>query len=84
MRLKLAVPLAFALLAGCGQSEGEKAEAELDLVLSGFPSPDEVCGAKRRVEQGYLRDGNKEKYQRWRVNASLACNQADLDRLMRQ
>ena len=73
--------MAALVLAGCGQSAGEKAEAEYRIASRMILSADEVCAAKRKVEQGYLRDGDEENYQRWRVDAGLACNRAELDRL---
>lgn len=81
--MKKLIFIAALVLVGCDRSEGEKAEAEYELAQSMPLSADEKCAAERRVEQGYLRDGNREKYRLWRVSAGLACNAADLDRLER-
>ena len=75
------IPVAAIFLAGC-QSEGEKAEAEYRIARSSGVDSAQACEFERRIERAYLRDEDKERYQRWRVAANISCNQAALDRLM--
>lgn len=69
-------------LAGCAQSEGEKAEAEYRIVRQSGVDHSQACQFESRIRDAYLRDENKSKYQQWRMAASNSCNRADIDRLM--
>ena len=80
--MKWIVPVAAIFLAGCAESAGEKAEAEYRIASSMLMTLDEKCAAERKIEQGYLSDGDKQNYQRWRIKAGVTCIDADLERLM--
>jgi outer membrane biogenesis lipoprotein LolB len=76
------VPVAAILLAGCGQSAGEKAEAEYRIARESGVTSDQACEFETRIRDAYLSDENREKYDRWRIAAATSCNEAALERLM--
>jgi uncharacterized lipoprotein YmbA len=80
--MKWLILITALLLIGCGQSAGEKAESEYRLAQTASLSADEKCAAERKIQQAYLQDGKGKEYRDWRISASIACNQADIERLM--
>ena len=80
--MKKLIFLAAMLLASCGKSQGENAEAEYRLARSAGVNSDQACEFERRIEQAYLRDQNEQEYRRWRLTADITCNQAAIDQLM--
>lgn len=79
--MRKAIIIAALALAGC-QSEGEKLESEYRLARESGVTSEQACEFESRIRDAYLRDENKDKYQRWRVAAGATCNRADIERLM--
>lgn len=76
----LRVPfIAVLTLAGCSQSEGEKAEAEYEIARSVGVDSAAACQFESRIRDAYLSDQNEDKYKHWLRAANLSCIDADLD-----
>ncbi len=72
------VPVAAIFLAGCGQSAGEKAEAEYRMAEKAIIDPaGKRCEAARKVAAAYAEDGNEEAYLMWDLHAYNDCAEAN-------
>lgn len=71
--MKKLIFMAALVLAGCGESEAEKAEKEYDIVASEAIDDGAKCAAARKVEAAYLAEGNAERYDHWNLIASVDC-----------
>jgi len=80
--MKKLIFIAAIALAGCGQSAGEKAEAEYRIARESGVDGVQACEFESRIRDAYLRDENKEKYQLWRAAAYATCTRASNDGLM--
>lgn len=71
------------LLVACSSttSEAEQAEKEYNMIKASGASSDELCQARRKVADAWLKTLDKDKYQMAKLEADLDCNQAALDRL---
>jgi hypothetical protein len=76
------VLIGFAVLPGCSQSEGKRAEQQLEIVMQTHPTKREQCTEKRKVADAYLRDQKLDEYKMWDMDADVTCNGADIDDLM--
>ena len=62
------------LLSACGQSPGEAAEKEFEVVEKNSSSTNgDLCQAARKVADAYLAEQNQEKYDWWKLRAGLKC-----------
>ncbi len=69
----VASPLLFSLSA-CGQSPGEAAEKEFEVVEKNSASTNgDLCRAARKVADAYLTEQDQEKYDWWKLQAGLNC-----------
>lgn len=66
------------MLAGCADPVKD-AERELEIVESANASNAEVCAAKRKVAEAYLKAQQQERYKAAKLNADVACMNAQLD-----
>lgn len=71
--MKWIIPVAVLMLAGCGQSAGEKAEAEYRLVEKHAVDHTELCAPARKAAAAYLEAGDEKKYEHWNIMASAHC-----------
>lgn len=74
----LLLALGMASLAGCSNAAAD-AERELAIIEKSYGSKDEVCTAKRKVADAYLKAQDAAKYGITNVEASIACQEAQLD-----
>lgn len=76
-----ALVLALGLIAaGCGNPIAD-AERELAMIEKAHGSKDEICAAKRKVAEAYLKAGDQNQYEQARLDAAMACNAAQIERL---
>ncbi|MGH6746595.1 hypothetical protein [Novosphingobium sp.] len=69
----LASPLLLSLSA-CGQSPGEAAEKEFEVVEKNSSSTNgDLCRAAQKVADAYLAEHDQEKYDSWKLEAGLNC-----------
>ncbi|MBB4858257.1 hypothetical protein HNO88_001576 [Novosphingobium chloroacetimidivorans] len=69
--------LALLVLAGCGQSAGERAEAQYAIVARNEPGYAARCEAASRVREAWLKEGDESKYQAWKTTEYVDCSRAD-------
>lgn len=74
--------VALAALAGCS-SPVEDAKRQLAMIEKAHGSKTEICAAKRKVADAYLKAQNQADYESARLDAATACNAAQLERLER-
>lgn len=69
--------LAFGVvvLTGCS-SKVDEAEADLAMIEKAHPSASEVCAAKRKVADAYLKTRDELKYRQKNLDADIACEDA--------
>lgn len=72
------VLLAGLLLSACS-SEASKAEQELSILENASASGDELCAAKRKVADAYLREGDEENFARTKEYADTTCLRSEID-----
>lgn len=64
-------------LAGCGQSAGEKAEAEYRIAATSvIDRAGKKCSAANRVAAAYAQDGDQRSYEQWELTAYNDCFEA--------
>ena len=69
--------MAVLALAGCGQSAGEKAEAEYRIAETAvIDRAGKKCSAAKRVAAAYARDGDQRAYEQWELTAYNDCFEA--------
>jgi|GEM_PF-2016337 len=77
MRSIVTLLLLGSLLAACS-SEVDDAERELAIVERSHPSKDDLCRAKRKVSDAYLKAHDPDHYEVKKLEADLACQAARL------
>jgi len=61
-------------LSACGQSPGEAAEKEFEVVEKNSATTyGDLCRAARKVADGYLTEQDQEKYDWWKLQADVKC-----------
>ncbi|HVJ02360.1 MAG TPA: hypothetical protein VM662_09270 [Sphingomonas sp.] len=76
MRFMVPICAALALIA-CSERESAKAERQLALVERNSTNLREVCEAKKKVAEAFLKEENAAEYQRTKSDAAITCMRAD-------
>jgi hypothetical protein len=79
MRRLVIVGLLVAL-GSCADPVGD-AQQELAILEKSGAGRDEICGAKRKVADAYLKAHNEAEFKKADLSADIACNSAAIDRL---
>lgn len=74
--------VALMALAACS-SPVEDAKHELAMIEKAHGSKAEICAAKRKVADAYLKAENQHDYEMARLEAGTACSAAQLERVDR-
>ena len=64
-------------LTACGQSAGEEAEKQYDIVARNEAGYSARCSAATRAKQAWLEERNETKYQLWQATAFADCSKAE-------
>jgi len=72
--------LSALLLVGCS-SEGRKAEERFAILQRNGGTPQQLCDASKAIAEGYLADGNEEKYRETKEGDKAMCAAAAINRM---
>lgn len=72
--MKKLIFMAVLALAGCAESEVERAQREYDLIEKTPLAQDQLCEAAIRVRDAHLRAGNAKDYELWTIFANTDCS----------
>lgn len=82
MRASLVAALIVSVLSGCNNPASD-AEKELAILEKSDATKDEICAAKTKVAEAYLRAQHEEKYKATKRDADAACNAAQIERRLK-